>query len=100
MNIFKEELAVDCIANASKPSKKSFEKVLEKYKYSITEVAIIGDQLLTDIVGGNKVGITTVLVNPVSSKDPFWTKPNRFFEKKIMKKLKDHDLFSKGRYYD
>ncbi len=100
LNVFKEELAVDCIANAGKPSKKSFEKVLEKYKYSITEVAIVGDQLLTDIIGGNRVGITTVLINPVSTKDPIWTKPNRFFENKIMKKLKDHDLFSKGRYYD
>lgn len=100
LKIFKEELAVDCFANAKKPSKKSFETVMDKYKYSITEVAIIGDQILTDVVGGNKVGITTVLVNPVSTKDPIWTKINRFFERRIMRKLRNHDLFSKGRYYD
>jgi len=100
LNIFKEELAVDCFPNATKPSKRGFETVMNKYKYNITEVAIVGDQLLTDIIGGNKVGITTVLVNPVSTKDPIWTKPNRFFERKIMKKLRNHDLFSKGRYYD
>ena len=100
LNVFKEELAVDCFAGARKPSKKGFESILNTYKYSISEVAIVGDQLLTDIVGGNKVGITTVLVNPVSTKDPYWTKPNRFFEKKIMKKLRNRNLFSKGRYYD
>lgn len=100
LNVFNKELAVDCFPGARKPSKKGFESVLNKYKYSITEVAIIGDQLLTDIVGGNRVGITTVLVNPVSTKDPYWTKPNRFFERKIMKRLRNRDLFSKGRYYD
>lgn len=100
VNIFKEELAVDCLWNAKKPSKKGFEAIMNKYKYNITEVAIVGDQILTDIVGGNKVGITTVLINPVSTKDPIWTRPSRFFEKKIMKKLRNHDLFSKGRYYD
>lgn len=100
VNTFKEELAVDCVFNACKPSKKSFEMVLNKYKYNITEIAIVGDQILTDIVGGNKVGITTILVNPVSTKDPAWTKVNRFFERRIMTKLTNHDLFFKGRYYD
>ena len=56
--------------------------------------------MLTDIVGGNKVGITTILVNPISVKDPFWTKPNRSMEKRIMKKLRDNNLFVKGRYYE
>lgn len=100
LKIFKEELAVDCVACAGKPAKRSFEKVMEKYKYNITEVAIVGDQLLTDIIGGNKVGITTVLVNPVSAKDPIWTRPSRFIENRIMKKLRNHNLFSKGRYYE
>lgn len=100
VNVFKEELAVDCMPNAKKPSKKGFEAIMNKYKYNITEVAIIGDQILTDIAGGNKVGITTVLVNPVSTKDPIWTRPNRFLEQRIMNKLRNHDLFSKGRYYD
>lgn len=100
VNIFKETLAVDCLANAKKPSKRGFETIMNKYKYNITEIAIVGDQMLTDIVGGNNVGVTTVLVNPVSTKDPIWTRPNRYFERRIMRKLRNHDLFSKGRYYD
>lgn len=100
VNVFKEELAVDTFPNASKPSKVGFEKIMNKYKYNITELAIVGDQMMTDIIGGNKVGITTVLVTPVSPKDPFWTIPGRMREKRIMKKLRDHNLFSKGRYYE
>ena len=97
---FKEELEVDCCASARKPHPKNFMRILNTYRLPENEVAIIGDQMLTDIVGGNRVGITTILVNPISVKDPFWTKPNRSMEKRIMKKLRDHDLFVKGRYYE
>ena len=74
--------------------------VLREYKHEENEVAIIGDQLLTDIVGGNKVGIVTILVNPISTKDGFFTKWNRHKEDKIIKKLRDRDLFTKGKYYE
>ena len=63
-------------------------------------MAIIGDQLLTDVLGGNKIGITTILVNPLSDKDSIFTIFNRSKEKRIMKKLKKEDLFVKGRYYE
>ncbi len=97
---FKEELEVDCCSNARKPHSNRFYQILKEYRLAENEVAIIGDQVMTDIVGGNRVGITTILVNPISVRDPFWTKPNRLREKRIMKKLKDHDLFFKGRYYE
>ncbi len=97
---FKEELNVDIFGSARKPRIKNFNKVLNMYKYDINEVAIIGDQILTDIVGGNNVGITTILTTPLEPKDPFFTKPNRFREKRIMRKLRDNNLFKKGKYYE
>ncbi len=97
---FKEELNVDCCAFARKPQKTKFLLIMKEYNFNVNEVAIIGDQILTDIVGGNKVGILTVLVNPISNKDFFITKFNRFRERMIMKKLRNKNLFSKGRYYE
>ncbi|MFV0250314.1 MAG: YqeG family HAD IIIA-type phosphatase [Bacilli bacterium] len=97
---FKEELEVEIISSAKKPSKCSFENIMSTYKYNETEIAIIGDQLLTDILGGNRVGITTILVNPIDSFDPIWTRINRILENKKMKKLRDHNLFVKGRFYE
>lgn len=49
---FKKELKVDCCAKAGKPRKKNFIKIIDLYKYDLSEVAIIGDQLVTDIYGG------------------------------------------------
>ena len=73
---------------------------MKKYELKDSELAIIGDQFLTDIIGGNKVGITTILVNPIGLKDFFFTKINRIREKRIMDKLGKNLLFVKGRYYD
>ena len=97
---FQNFFEIDCYSNARKPHPGKFRKLLKAYNYNINEVAIIGDQLLTDVVGGNKIGITTILVNPLSDKDIIFTKLNRFLEKRKMKKLRDNNLFCKGRYYD
>lgn len=97
---FKEFLEVDCSASSRKPFKKKFLKVLSLYNYTITEVAIIGDQILTDVLGGNKIGILTVLVNPIDKKDMILTKFNRIIEKFIIRRLSKKSLFIKGKYYE
>lgn len=97
---FKDALEVDCCARAMKPFSKKFLKVLDEYNYNINEVAIIGDQILTDIKGGNLVGITTIFINPISKKDCFFTIFNRAIEKKIIKKLSKKDIFYRGKYYE
>ena len=99
VSIFANELGIDYVSNAMKPSNKKFLDYIEKHKLIENEVAIIGDQLVTDIRGGNGVGILTVFVKPISSYDPIWTKIGRIREKKIIKKLRKKDLF-KGRFYD
>lgn len=97
---FKDALQIDCAARACKPKPKKFMQVIKEYDFQLSEIAIIGDQILTDILGGNTVGITTILVNPISSKDFIFTKFNRFREKKIIKKLEQKELFIRGRYYE
>ena len=93
-------LGIDCISPAYKPYRGKFDTIIKKYNYTQSEIAIIGDQLLTDIAFGNNVGITTVLVNPLSVKDGFFTKFNRMREKIILKKLYKNNLFVKGKYYE
>jgi len=97
---FKKELNVDCCPKARKPKKGKFIKVLKTYNYDLSEVAIIGDQLMTDIYGGNKVGIMTIFVNPMSNIDMPFTKINRFIEKKKIDKMAKQGIFKVGSYYD
>jgi HAD superfamily phosphatase (TIGR01668 family) len=95
-----EDLDIPYISFAFKPSKRGFKKVFKKYKVEPEEVAIIGDQLFTDIKGGNKVGITTILVDPLNEEDGMFTKVNRKREKRTLQKMGAAGLFFKERYYE
>ena len=98
---FKRTLNVDALARAGKPGKKNFLKILKMFKYDLSEVAIIGDQLYKDILGGNRVGIITILVNPMSKDDMFFTKYFiRPLEKMKYNKLEKKELLKRGKYYE
>ena len=97
---FKNVLEVDCSYSSRKPFQKKFKKVLKEYKYNQSEVAMIGDQIVTDIYGGNKMGIFTVLVKPINKKELFFTKINRILENKIIRKLEKKKIFKRGEYYE
>ena len=98
---FKKELNVDCLAKAGKPRKKGFLKVINMFNYNLSEVAIVGDQLYRDILGGNLVGIKTILVNPMSKDDQFFTKLIfRNLEKIKYHRLAKKGLLVRGKYYE
>lgn len=97
---FKEGLNVDTSASSKKPFKKKYLKIMKIYKFKEFEIAAIGDQILTDIYGANKVGITSILINPIGGNEKLGTRINRFFEKFIYKYLKKKKILIKGEYYD
>ena len=97
---FKSELYVDACAFSLKPTKNKYERIMEKFKYKSTEIAAVGDQLLTDIYGANKLDITSILVNPLTPHDYTITFINRIFEKIIYSRLEKKDLFLRGKYYE
>lgn len=76
---------------ALKPFKRGFKKGLKLYNntYKKDEVIAIGDQLMTDIKGANKMGFYTILVRAIEKKtDVLSTRINRIFERQILKKVK------------
>ncbi len=97
---FKEILNVDVAFSSKKPLKGKYKKILELYHFKIDEVACIGDQLLTDILGANRMGLTSILVNRVAKYEMFPTRVNRFMEKFILKKLAKQNILVSGVYYD
>lgn len=95
-----ENLGVECHPASKKPLSKSFTKVLQKYHYQKNEVCIIGDQLFTDVLGGNRVGIVTCLVEPLTEEDFILTKIFRMMEGHKFKKLEKEGHLTKGVYYE
>lgn len=97
---FKNGLNVDCSASSKKPNTNKLMKVIKMFNYDLSEVVLIGDQLFTDILCGNRAGIKTVLVNPMSNDDLLFTKFFRYFERKKFKKFAKKGILVKGKYYE
>ena len=84
---FPEELRAHVlyVYSAAKPCKKGFRKLLAAAGLRAEEGAMIGDQLYTDIWGGNRAGLTTVLVPPIDpSIEPPFVRFKRIFEKPFL----------------
>lgn len=86
---FADPLGIPFIYQARKPMGRAFRKALKLMNVKREHVVVIGDQMLTDIFGGNLNKLHTILVLPVAQSDGFFTRFNRLVERRIMKKLKD-----------
>lgn len=63
--IFSEGLDVPYIGHAGKPKTPSFFRAMEQIGAARAETAIVGDQIFTDVLGGNRAGVATILVKPI-----------------------------------
>lgn len=79
---FAKPLNIPFIHGARKPSNQAFRKAMQMMELEADHIAVIGDQMLTDVLGGNRMGLYTILVQPISLMDEgFFTKINRKVEK-------------------
>lgn len=97
---FKEGLFVDAACSSLKPLKRKYKKIMNIYNVKPGEVAAVGDQLITDIFGANRMGITSILVNQISTSDFNCTKFNRFLENMIVNHYTKRGVFKRGEYYE
>jgi HAD superfamily phosphatase (TIGR01668 family) len=82
-----KELGFPFISNAIKPSTRAIVKALKMLNSKPENTVIIGDQIFTDILAGNRLGLTTILVKPLAKVELITTKFIRSIEKKILKYL-------------
>ncbi len=87
---------VPFIARAYKPAKSGFRYAITAMELSQDQVAVIGDQLFTDILGGNRIGLVTIWVRPLSSQEFIGTKITRRLERLAVRVLKSKGLISKS----
>ncbi len=89
---FAKPIGIPFIYKARKPLMRAFLMGMKMMKLKKEETVVIGDQLLTDVFGGNRAGFHTILVIPVAKTDGFKTKFNRIIERRIMASFKRKGL--------
>ncbi|HEY1655720.1 MAG TPA: YqeG family HAD IIIA-type phosphatase [Candidatus Tumulicola sp.] len=77
-------LNVACIPNALKPLPFGFLRAVRDLELHRREIAVVGDQLFTDVLGGKLCGLYTILTEPIESKDLGLTTVFRFFERLML----------------
>ena len=75
---------------ARKPSKGGFVKIQKEIKIEPENIGVVGDQIFTDVIGGNRCNMFTILVDPVTPKDYWYTAWKRPIENKIKQKFKKY----------
>ncbi|ASV68922.1 YqeG family HAD IIIA-type phosphatase [Cytobacillus sp. FSL W7-1323] len=91
---FSDPLKTPFIYQARKPMGRAFKRALLEMQLEKHEVVVVGDQLLTDVLGGNRSGFNTILVVPVAKTDGFFTKINRTIERRILNWFKKKGMIN------
>ena len=81
------KLTISYINFAKKPLKSGFLKVQKNLEEKVENIAVVGDQIFTDIIGGNRCRMFTILVDPINEKDYWYTAWKRPIENKIKYKI-------------
>jgi HAD superfamily phosphatase (TIGR01668 family) len=78
------QLNVRCIPNALKPLPFGFLRAVKDLRLSRREIAVVGDQLFTDVLGGKLCGLYTILTEPIEAADLGLTSVFRLFERLVL----------------
>ena len=80
VKIFCDRYGIPCITHARKPFSKGIKECLELFEMQPQQCALVGDQIYTDTLGANGVGVKSILVKAIDNHN-FWLKARHVLEK-------------------
>lgn len=81
-----KKLELPYINFATKPFKRGFKKAAKMLQEKNENIAVVGDQIFTDVIGANRCKMFSILVEPIEKKDLLVTKIKRPLENYIIKR--------------
>lgn len=84
VKMFNQDIGVDYVYNAHKPSTKNYVKAMEIMGTDKENSLFIGDQLFTDVWGAKRAGIQNILVKPIHPKEEIQIVLKRYLEHVVL----------------
>ena len=81
---FAASVGAQFIEMAAKPSRKGYERAMERLGTNTGNTVFIGDQLFTDIWGAKNAGLRNILVKPINPKEEIQIVLKRYLEKIVL----------------
>ena len=86
VELFNRDFKFPSFYNAHKPSVKFFKEAMVKMNIKSENIAVIGDQLFTDVIAAKRMKMLSVLVNPIEPVESFFFKIKRLVEKPFIRR--------------
>lgn len=91
---FARPLGIPFICRAGKPSLTPFRRALSLLGTRAEETVVLGDQIFTDVLGGKRMGLYTILVVPIAGREWVGTRILRFAERQMLSMMRRRGLIS------
>ncbi len=78
---FCRPLGIKFIYKAHKPFRGGLHQAVKLMDLPAQNLAMVGDQLFTDVLGGNLYGMKTILIKPIDPSEPWPIRAKRLFER-------------------
>jgi HAD superfamily phosphatase (TIGR01668 family) len=78
-------LGLPVVTGALKPRRKALRRALTVMGTTADATALVGDQVFTDILGGNRLGLHTILVRPQGRREFLLTRFVRIIERALLR---------------
>ena len=88
VELFNSELNFFATWDSHKPSGKCYRAAMKHLGTDVTNTAVIGDQVFTDVWSAKRLGLYAILVKPIKDKTSLFFKSKRALEKPILKRYK------------
>ena len=87
--VFADSVGLDVIGLSAKPLPFGYVKAAKRLGVKRKHVAMVGDQIFTDVMGGRLAGVKTVWVTDITPEDKTLFKIKRYFERIMLKRWKN-----------
>lgn len=87
VNLFNRSLGLDVYPDSGKPSTKPLLLAMAAMGSSANDTAVLGDQLLTDVLAGKRLGLRAIVVPPIKDKKTMFFRFKRMLERPFIRRF-------------
>lgn len=88
VELFNRDLKLPAYYKSGKPLGKNLKRAMADMGTDRTNTAVLGDQLLTDALAGNLLGLRAIILPPIKDKTSLFFRFKRLCERPTVKKFK------------
>ncbi len=96
LEVLAKRLDIDYVPRAFKPRRYGLRQALERLRATPEQAVMIGDQIFTDVWGGNRMAMRTILVAPLARHEFIGTRVSRLLERILLWVYRRAGLLKRG----